>query len=169
MCLLSARVCSNRLLLWTLSDNPLKGPCLVLVIEWQPRWTNMWLCKIHKKLVHRYICDEWVYCIWDMTWSHVTKVEKIKIRLGLMDWLQEWRASRRLWNAGPCGGMLKQWLGTNGPRQRWRASEVKIDEPIRSRDDMKWIISSFVDRGWCICCINIGGDGMKCARQRYNL
>jgi hypothetical protein len=30
-----------------------KGPCLVLVIEWQLRWTNMWLCEIHRRLVHR--------------------------------------------------------------------------------------------------------------------
>jgi len=32
-------------------------------------------------------------------------------------------------------------LSADGPRQWWRASEVKIDEPMRSRDDMKWIIS----------------------------
>jgi hypothetical protein len=31
---------------------------------------------------------------------------------------------------------------------------------------MKWIIL-FVDQGWCMCCINIKGDGMECARQRY--
>jgi hypothetical protein len=31
-----------------------------------------------------------------------------------------------------------------------RASEVKIDKPIRSRDDMKWIIS-FIDHvGACV-------------------
>jgi hypothetical protein len=23
--------------------------------------------------------------------------------------------------------------------------------------------------GWCMCCINIEGDGMECARPRYNL
>jgi hypothetical protein len=46
-------------------------------------------------------------------------------------------------------------------------SEVKIDELIRSRDDMKWIILFVI--GWCMCCINIEGDGMECARQRYNL
>ena len=44
---------------------------------------------------------------------------------------------------------------------------VKIDEPTRSRDDMKWIISFVI--GWCMCCINNGGDGMECARQMYNL
>jgi hypothetical protein len=32
---------------------------------------------------------------------------------------------------------------------------------------MKWIIS-FGDC-WYMCCINIEGDGMECARQRYNL
>ena len=41
------------------------------------------------------------HCIWDMTLSHVTKVEKIKTRLGSMDRLQVWRASRRLWSEGP--------------------------------------------------------------------
>jgi hypothetical protein len=152
----------------------LKGPCLVLVIEWQPRWTNMCLSEIYRWLVHRntYVSNTYhgggngldilqgSHMWWKsslhmrMTWSHVTKVEKINIRLGLTDWLQEWRASRG--------------LGADGPRQRWKASEVKIDEPIWSCDDMKWIIS-FVDQGWCICCINIKGDRMECARQRYNL
>ena len=35
-------------------------------------------------------------------------------------------------------------LGANGPTQLWRASDVNIDEPIRLRDDMKWIISFFI-------------------------
>ena len=116
-------------------------------------------CKAHT-------CDEGAHCIWGMTWSHVTKVEKIKIRLGLMDRLQEWRASRRLWSNKPRGGEAWARLGANGPKQRWRESKVKIDEPIRSRDDMKWIIS-FVDQGWCMCCINIGGFRMECTRQIY--
>ena len=30
---------------------------------------------------------------------------------------------------------------------------------------MKWIISFVI--GWCMCCINIEGDGMECTRQRY--
>ena len=30
---------------------------------------------------------------------------------------------------------------------------------------MKWIISFVI--GWCMCCINDGGDEMECARQRY--
>jgi hypothetical protein len=43
-------------------------------------------------------------------------------------------------------GKLEQRLGTDGPRQRWRATEVKIDEPIRPHNNIKWIIS-FIDRG----------------------
>jgi hypothetical protein len=70
-----------------------KGPCLVLVIEWQLRWTNMWLCEIHRRLVHIRWYHEGAHCIWDMTWSDVTKVEKIKMSLGLMDRLLGWRAS----------------------------------------------------------------------------
>ena len=57
---------------------------------------------IHRRLVHRWLCDDGgAHCIWDMTWSHVTKVEKIEMRLGSMDWLQVWRASQRLWTEGP--------------------------------------------------------------------
>jgi hypothetical protein len=29
---------------------------------------------------------------------------------------------------------------------------------------MKWIIS-FVDQGWCMCCINMRGDEIECASQ----
>ena len=117
-----------------------KGPCFVLVIEWQPRWTNMCLSEIHRWLVHRNICvsnschrgemawicckthtcDEGAHCIWDMTLSHVTKVEKIKIRLGLMDRLQAWRASWRLWSDGPRGG--EAWSKT---WRRWTKATVK--------------------------------------------
>jgi hypothetical protein len=82
-------------------------------------------------------------------------------------WLR-WRRSRQglaWWTGCKCEGQVEWWLGTDGPKQWWRASEVKIDEPIQSRDDMKWIISFVI--GWCMCCINIGGDGMECARQRY--
>jgi hypothetical protein len=39
---------------------------------------------------------------------------------------------------------LEQDLAPMDRRNGERASEVKIDEPKRSRDDMKWIIS-FVD------------------------
>ena len=46
-----------------------------------------------------------------------------------------------------------------------KESEVKIDEPIGSYDDIKWIISFVI--GWGVCYINTGGDGMECARQRY--
>ena len=109
-------------------------------------------------------CNEGAHCIWGMTLSHVTKVEKIKARLGLMDRLHAWRASWRLWSDGPRGGEAWARLGTDGRRQRWKVSEVKIDEPTRSHDDIKWIIS-FADQGWCMCCINIGGDRMECAKK----
>ena len=36
---------------------------------------------------------------------------------------------------------FEQGLGADGPWQWSRASKVAIDEPIRSHDDMKWIIS----------------------------
>jgi hypothetical protein len=48
----------------------------------------MCLCEIHRRLVHMYKCDKGAHCILDMILSHATKVEKIKTRLSLMDWLQ---------------------------------------------------------------------------------
>ena len=58
-----------------------------------------------------------------------------------MDRLQVWRVSWRLWSEGPRGGEAWARFGADGPRQRWRASNVKIDGPKRSCDDMEWIIS----------------------------
>ena len=56
-----------------------------------------------------------------MTLSHVTKVEKIKIRLGLIDRLQARRASWRLWNDGTRDGGAYQDLAPmdegNGKKQ----------------------------------------------------
>ena len=89
----------------------------------------------------------------------------------------------RLWSEGPRGGEAWARLGTDGPRQRWRASKVKIDRPKRSCDDMEWIISfkedqakcwlmmmiKKLDEDWCLCGINIWEDKMKCARKRYDL
>jgi hypothetical protein len=49
--------------MWIL-HRPLKGPCLVLVIEWQLRWTNMWLCEIHRRLVHMWWCHEGCVMAW---------------------------------------------------------------------------------------------------------
>jgi hypothetical protein len=112
--------------------------------------------------------DGGAYCIWDMTWSHVTKVEKIKMRLGSTDRLQMWRASRRLWSEGPRVTMkLEQDLASmdrhNDEEQVESRSMNQYDHVmIRSRSYHCWSC-------WCMCCINIEGDGMECARQRYNL
>ena len=34
---------------------------------------------------------------------------------------------------------------------------------------MIWSGSYHCRSWWCMCCINIGGVGIECARQRYNL
>ena len=49
------------------------------------------------------------------------------------------------------------------------------EEQVRSRSMnqyshvMIWSESYHCWLCWCMCCINIGGDRMECARQRYNL
>ena len=91
-----------------------------------------------------------------------------KMRLGLMDRLQVWRASERLWSEGPRVTVkLEQDLA---PMDRGNG-----EEQVRSRSMnqyghvMIWSGSYHLVIGWCMCCINIGGDGMESARQRYNL
>jgi hypothetical protein len=103
-----------------------------------------WICcKAHTS-------DEGAHCTWDMTLSHVTKVVKIKTRLGLMDQLQVWRAS---------------WVMT---WHRWTNAMVKTKwSQDRWTNMVTWCGSYHLWCGWCMCCINIRGDGMECERQRY--
>jgi hypothetical protein len=56
----------------------------------------------------------------------MTKVEKIKTRHGLIDQLQVWRASWRLWSEGPCVTVkLVQDLAL--------IDQCNIEEQVRSR------------------------------------
>jgi hypothetical protein len=126
------------------------------LMPWQWRWLGFVARLIHvmKDLI--------AYETWH---SHVTKVEKIKTKLGLMDRLQAWRASWRHWSDGPRGGEAWARLGANRWRQWWKASEVKIDEPIRSCDHMKWIISFVI---WLVHVLHQHLRRWNgCARQRY--
>jgi hypothetical protein len=114
-------------------------------------------------------CDDGgAYCTWDMTLSHVIKVEKIKTWLGLMDRLQVWRASWRLWSEGPCVTVkLEQDLVPMD--QRNGEEQVRLRSMNQYGHVMIWSRSYHLVIGWCMCCINIEGDGMECVRQRYNL
>ena len=81
----------------------------------------MWHMEIHRWLVHRW-SREGAHCIWGMTWSHVTKLEKIKTRLA---WWTSWngkgqvkalkRRTARRWSLG------KTW-------HRWTESMVKSEQ-----------------------------------------
>jgi hypothetical protein len=116
-----------------------------------------------------YSCDdEGAHCTWDMTLCHVVKVEKINTWLGSTDRLQVWRASRRLWSEGPCVTVkLEQDLapmdGRNGEEQ------VKSRSMNQYNHVMIWSGSYHCWSCWCMCCMDSGGDGMECARQRCNL
>ena len=103
-------------------------------MPWRWKWLGDVAKLTHVKMKELIAHKTWHWVMW-------SKVEKIKTRLGLMDQLQAWRASQRLWSDGPRGGEAWARLGADGRRQRWKASEVKIDEPIWSHDDMRWIIS----------------------------
>jgi hypothetical protein len=122
-------------------------------------WT--W-CKAHT-------CDDkGAHYIWDMALSHVIKVEKIKTWLGSTDRLQVWWASQRLWSEGPRVTMnLEQDLA---PMGRCNGEEqVKLRSMNQYDHMMIWSGSYHCWSCWCMCCIDNGGDGMECVRQRYNL
>jgi hypothetical protein len=116
-----------------------------------------------------YTCvDEGAHCTWDMTLSQVIKVEKIKTWLGSIDRLQVWRASWMLRSEGPRVTVkLEQDLAP----MDWGNSEEQVK--LRSMNQyghvMIWSGSYHLVIGWCMCCINVEGDGMECARKRYNL
>jgi hypothetical protein len=93
-----------------------------LVMKEEMAWICWW-CSISDK--------EGAHCIWDMTWCH-----EVRWRRSIdIAWL--W------WTSCKCEGRVIV-LGTDGPKQQWRASEVVIDEPIRLHDDMKDFLR-FVD------------------------
>ena len=148
----------------------------------------MCLSEKHRWLVHKYMCvsniclrgemawicckaytydDEGAQCTWDMTLSYVIKVEKIKTWLGLKD---------RLQCEGQVGGFramdcvavkLKQDLA---PMDDGNGEEQVKSRSMNQYDHMMiWSGSYHYWSCWCMCCIDIGGDGMECARQRYNL
>jgi len=51
----------------------------------------------------------------------------------------------------------------NGKEQVWSRSMNQYGHVMIRSGSYHFVI------GWCMCCINIGGVGMECARQRYNL
>jgi hypothetical protein len=151
---------------------PLKGSCLVLVIEWQPRWTNCVQCEIHRWLVHMCMCVSNICHGGEngsemLQSSHMWWRSSLHMRHDIESCDQDGEDQNKAWLDGPVASVKgKLWgLSADGPKQRWRTSKVKIDEPIWSCDDMKWIISFVID--WCMCCINIRGNGMECAKQRH--
>jgi hypothetical protein len=151
----------------------LKGLYLVFVIEWQPRWTNVWLSDLHRRLVHKNTCvnnschqgemawicciahtyDDGAYCI--LTWY------------GVM-WLR-WRRSRQ---------DLARRTGCKSEGQVMDLAPMdrgNDEEQVRSRltnqygHVMIWSGSYHLWLCWCMYCIDIEGDEMECARQMYNL
>jgi len=189
---------------WDIENCPVESPCLVLVIEWQLRWTNKCLCwdtqeiSPHKDTSMSNMCHGgemakgWCYAhiVWSRNSLHMRHDMELCDQSG-EDQDKAWldgpvameKGKSRLWSEGPRGGEAWARFGADGPRQRWRASKVKIDGPKRSCDDMKWIISFKKDQAkcwlmmmikrldgvWCLCGINIWEDEMECARQKYDL
>jgi hypothetical protein len=116
-----------------------------------------------------YTCDdEGAHCAWDMTLSHVVKVEKIKTWFCSTDRLQVWRKSQRLWSEGPRVTVkLEQNLAL---MDRHNSEEQVKSRSMNQYDHMMiWSGSYHCWLCWCMCCIDSGGDGMECTRQRYNL
>ena len=118
----------------------------------------MWYTQVISPHVH--LCEQLMP--WRWRWlgfvARLTHVMKELIAYETWHWVMwlRWRRSRQdlpwwtgckyegqiggFWSDGPRGGEAWARLGANGWRQWWKASEVKINEPTRSRDDIKWII-----------------------------
>ena len=142
-----------------------KGPCLVLVIEWQLRWTNKCLCwdtqviSPHKDTSMSNMCHggemtkcwSYTHIVWWRNSLHMRHDMESCDQSG-EDQNKPWldgsvamvKGKSRLWNDGLRGGEAWVRLGTDGPRRQWRESKVKIDGPKRSCDDMDCIISFMI-------------------------
>jgi len=82
------------------------------------------------------------------------------MRFDSTDWLQVWRTSQRLWSEGPRVTVkLEQDLT---PMNRCNS-----EEQVMSIMMMIWSGSYRLWYYWFMCCINIRGDGIECARHRY--
>ena len=136
----------------------------------------MCLCWDTQGLIHRSMCvsnkchdGEGAHWIWDMTWSHVTEMEKIKMRLVLMDRLHVWRAS---WGFGAMHlGDGEAWARLGPMDQRDGEEQVKSRSMNQERHVIIWSGSyhlMIVSVHWLHW--HLGGRRRKwnCARQRYN-
>ena len=147
----------------------------------------MCLCETHKWLVHRYTCMSntchrggngldmlqgshmWWRSSLHETWHGVMWLRWRRSRHDLA-W---WTDYKREGQVGGFGAMdrvavkLEQDLAPmdegNGKKQVKSRSMNQYDHV------MIWSGSYHCWSCWCMCCIDIGGDGMECARQRYNL
>jgi hypothetical protein len=135
----------------------------VHVCEQHMPWRWKWLgdvVKLAHVMMEEFIARE--------TWHWVMWPRWRRSRWGLASWLQVWRSSRRLWSEGPYVMVkLEQDLALmdqhNGKKQ------VRSRSMNQYGHVMIWSGPYHLMIGWCMCCINIKGDGMECARQRYNL
>ena len=97
-------------------------------------------------------------------------------------WLR-WRRSRQdlsWWTGSKREGQVEGFRVMDRVAVKLEQDMAPMDEgnsekQVRSRSMnqyghvMIWRGSYHLVIGWWMCCINIGGDGMECARQRYNL
>jgi hypothetical protein len=97
-------------------------------------------------------------------------------------WLR-WRRSRQdlaLWTGCKCKGQVGGFRTMDRVVLKLKQDLAPMDKgnckkQVRSRlmneqdHVMIWSGSYHLWYGWCMCCINIGGDGMECIRQRYYL
>ena len=163
----------------------LKGPCLVLVIEWQLRWTNKYLCwdtqeiSPHKDTSMSNMCHEgemtkcWSYAhiVWWRNSLHIRhdmescdQSGKDQDKAWLDGPVEMEKGKSRLWSEGPRGG--EAWarsMDQRGHVMIWSGSyhsrKIKPSMMMIKR----------LDGVWCLCGINIWEDEMEWARQRYDL
>jgi hypothetical protein len=124
---------------------------------------------------------KWLGCVAMLTFTYASMKELIAYDIwhGVM-WLggEDQDKAWLQWTGCKCEGQVRVFKATNHTwwgslskdlarwtRQWRRANKVAIDEPIRSHDNMKWLISfkedqakcwlvlmiKRLDEGWCLC------------------
>jgi hypothetical protein len=74
------------------------------------------------------------------------------------------------WLDGPVASVKGKLSDDLAPMDQSNGEEQAKSRSMNQYDHMMiWSGSYHCRSCWCMCCINIKGVGMECARQRYNL
>jgi hypothetical protein len=133
----------------------------------------MWLSEIHRWLLHKYMCvsntchdgEDGLNLLQS---SHMWWMSSLHMRHDMESCDQRGEDQDKTWLDEPVVS-VKDKLSDDLAPMDWSNSEEQVKSRSMNQYGhvMIWSGSYHYWSCWCMCCIDIGEDGMECARQRY--